>query len=156
LQINQVRLFTRLLILTLLTLTAACSGANSTPITFEGTAVPGEVIARGQQLYTQYCAACHGVDGVGQFPDAPLEPDATGRYGAPPHNDSGHTWHHHDQLLLQIVREGGMGDPSAFYPMPAFGTQLSDEQIVSIIGYIKTLWTDEHRAYQQRESEAED
>jgi mono/diheme cytochrome c family protein len=149
-----VPLFTQFIIAVLVVFTAACSGTPSTPVTFKGTVIAEDVIAQGQQLYTQYCAACHGVNGAGQFPDAPLEPDATGRYGAPPHNDSGHTWHHHDQLLLQIVREGGMGDPSAFYPMPAFGAQLSDEQIVSIIGYIKTLWTDEHRAYQQRETEA--
>ncbi len=29
-----------------------------------------------------------------QFPTAPREPDTTGRYGAPPHDGCGHTWHH--------------------------------------------------------------
>jgi mono/diheme cytochrome c family protein len=146
----------RLFALTLFVLTgvvAACSGA-SIPVTFEDRVIDSARIEQGQQLYAQYCAACHGVNGEGQFPNTPLEPDPTGRYGAPPHNESGHTWHHDDALLFRYVREGGMGDPSAFYPMPAFGEQLSDEQIVSILAYIKSLWTNDQRVYQQQRTEA--
>ena len=135
-------------------LLAACNG-NAVPITFASRVIDTNTIEQGRQLYGQYCAACHGVDGQGQFPDAPLVPDSTGRYGAPPHDDGGHTWHHGDALLLQIVREGGMGDPKDFYPMPPFSTQLSDDQIISIIAYLKTMWTDDHRANQQRRTEAE-
>lgn len=141
-----------LILFMLVGLVAACS--SPTPITFDGRGIDSTRIEQGQQLYTQYCAACHGVKGEGQFPDAPLEPDATGRYGAPPHDESGHTWHHDDALLLRYVREGGMGDPAVFYPMPAFGEQLSDEQIVSILAYIKSLWTDDQRVYQQQRTTA--
>ena len=129
---------------------AGCS--SSVPIRFDGKVIDANAINEGQLLYEQYCAACHGASGQGQFPDAPNMPDATGRYGAPPHNPDGHTWHHDDGLLLRYVRDGGMGDPDSFYPMPAFGSQLTDQQIVSIIGYIKTLWTDEQRMVQQERS----
>lgn len=88
-----------------------------------------------------HCAACHGADGEGQFPEAPLQPDATGRYGAPPHDDTGHTWHHDDDLLIRIIREGGMGDPDTFYDMPGFEDTLTDDEIEAVLAYIKTMWT---------------
>ncbi|QPC85095.1 cytochrome c [Phototrophicus methaneseepsis] len=103
----------------------------------------------GQRVYGQNCAACHGANGQGQFPENPRARDASGRYGAPPHDDNGHTWHHDDDLLYQIVREGGMGNPEDFNPMPAFGERLSDEEIEAVIFYIKTFWTEEQRQNQQ-------
>lgn len=113
-----------------------------------------EVYALGEQVYAQNCASCHGVNGEGQFPDAPMERDDTGRLGAPPHNDAGHTWHHDDDLLYEIVREGGMGDPAMFYPMPAFAEQLNDEQIEAVIFYIKGFWTQQQREQQQSMTDA--
>lgn len=105
-------------------------------------------IAAGREVYLQVCAACHGVDAQGQFPDAPLEPDVTGRIGAPPHSETGHTWHHSDILLIRYVTEGGFSDLTRFYLMPPFGAVLSDEQILYVLAYIKTLWTDEQRVRQ--------
>lgn len=105
-------------------------------------------LQKGQAIYLQHCAACHGPEGRGQFPEAPLEPDATGRIGAPPHNESGHSWHHSDALLIRYVTEGGFSDLTRFYLMPAFGEVLSDEQILLVIAYIKSMWTDEQRASQ--------
>lgn len=52
-----------------------------------------EQIPQGPQLYAQYCASCHEANGEGQFHAAPLLPDQTGRFGAPPHNGNGHTSH---------------------------------------------------------------
>ena len=109
-----------------------------------------ELYEQGEQIYVQTCAACHKINGEGQYPDAPMERDATGRFGAPPHNEKGHTWHHDDDLLYQIVRDGGMGTPEDFYPMPAFGEQLGDDQIVAVIFYIKGFWTEEQRQWQQQ------
>lgn len=116
-----------------------------------------EQLARGEQLYIQNCASCHGLNGEGQFPASPLEPDATGRLGAPPHNETGHTWHHGDELLIRYVLEGGISltDPTNFYPMPAFGDQISETDVMTIIAYIKTMWTDEQRARQQEVTDAE-
>lgn len=105
-------------------------------------------LKKGQDIYLQYCAACHGPEGRGQFPEAPLAPDTTGRIGAPPHNESGHSWHHSDALLIRYVTEGGFSDLTRFYLMPAFGQVLSDEQVLLVIAYIKSMWTDEQRASQ--------
>lgn len=109
-----------------------------------------EAYELGQQVYAQNCASCHGDNGEGQFPDSPMQPDDTGRLGAPPHNDAGHTWHHDDDLLYEIIAEGGMGMPERFYPMPAFGEQLTDDEIEAVLFYIKTFWTENQRQRQQQ------
>jgi mono/diheme cytochrome c family protein len=108
----------------------------------------------GRDVYAQNCAVCHGIDGKGQFPDNPRERDETGRYGAPPHDENGHTWHHDEDLLYQMIDEGGMGTPEDFYPMPAFGEQLSQEEMESVLFYIKTFWTEEQRQDQVITTEA--
>jgi mono/diheme cytochrome c family protein len=105
-------------------------------------------IEQGQELYMQYCSACHGAEGQGQFPDAPLEPDITGRYGAPPHNPTGHTWHHSDDLLMRYLDEGGFSDLTKFYLMPPFGDVLTHTERMFVIAYIKSLWTPEQRIRQ--------
>lgn len=107
-----------------------------------------DTLQLGKTVYEQSCAECHGIDGEGQFPDNPMQPDETGRIGAPPHNGNGHTWHHDDNLILQIINEGGMGTVDSFYPMPAFGDTLTQEEITSVVAYIKTFWTEEQRMIQ--------
>ena len=137
----------------LLLIAAGC--ASESNIVVRGVRFESERLSHGQQLYTQYCASCHGANGEGQFPNAPNQPDATGRIGAPPHNGTGHTWHHGDELLFRYVYEGGMGDPENFYPMPDFGDQLAEDDILAVIAYLKTMWNGEQRANQQRATEAE-
>lgn len=110
-------------------------------------------LAQGAAVYAQYCASCHGAEGEGQRPDAPLQKDDTGRFPAPPHDETGHTWHHDDDLLIEIVRDGGMGDEN-FYEMPAFGATLDDAEIKAVLAFIKTMWTDEQRAAQQARTDA--
>jgi mono/diheme cytochrome c family protein len=132
----------------------AC-GPRQARIVVRGVSHQKEQIARGGGLFQQHCSVCHGASGEGQFPDAPLEPDSTGRYGAPPHNTTGHTWHHSDEQLFRYVRDGGFSDPARFYTMPAFGAVLSDAQIMEILAYIKTMWTDEQRDNQRRLTEEE-
>lgn len=107
-----------------------------------------ETLALGEEIYHAKCATCHGAEGEGQFPDNPTQPDETGRIGAPPHTGAGHTWHHADQLLIQIVREGSNAPQDMFYPMPAFGDQLSDEEIIAVLEFIKTWWSEEERMVQ--------
>ena len=107
-----------------------------------------ETLALGEQVYRTSCASCHGLNGEGQFPDAPMQPDITGRIGAPPHDDTGHTWHHPDDLLYEIIRDGGMGDPDMFYTMPAMGELLTDEEVIAVVEYIRTMWTEEQRRIQ--------
>jgi hypothetical protein len=78
-----------------------------------------------------------------------------GRYPAPPHDHSGHTWHHRDGLLFQIVKHGGesLNLPNFESGMPAFEEKLSDQEIRSVIIYLKTLWTPEQREAQRQHSE---
>lgn len=112
-----------------------------------------ETIALGQRVYAVRCASCHGINGEGQKPEAPLEPDETGRFPAPPHDETGHTWHHDDDLLVRIVKDGGMGG-DMFYEMPAFGDILSADEIEAVLAFIKTMWTDEQRQMQHDRTEA--
>ncbi|MGH8703579.1 MAG: c-type cytochrome, partial [Burkholderiales bacterium] len=61
-------------------------------------------VARGQSVYAQYCAACHGANLEGQAKWQDKLP--TGRMPAPPHDASGHTWHHPDGVLFGITKSG--------------------------------------------------
>jgi mono/diheme cytochrome c family protein len=106
-------------------------------------------VATGRALYGQHCASCHGADLEGQ-PDW-TERMASGRLPAPPHDASGHTWHHGDDTLFRITREGtaavvGRGHQS---DMPGFGGALSDEQIRAVLAYIRSTWPERIRRYQE-------
>jgi len=100
--------------------------------------------ADGAALYTQHCAACHGADLEGQPEWRRRKPD--GRLPAPPHDDTGHTWHHDDALLLRIVKQG-MVPPHApdgyASDMPAFADLLSDAEIRAVLAFIESRWFDE-------------
>lgn len=62
--------------------------------------MPEEIdLAAGEALYTENCAACHGVNLEGQ--DDWQRPGEDGRLSAPPHDETGHTWHHGDQVLFE-------------------------------------------------------
>ncbi|WP_347335102.1 c-type cytochrome [Afipia birgiae] len=82
----------------------------------------------GRKLYVEHCASCHGETLQGQ-PDWQT-PKENGRLPAPPHDATGHTWHHSDAKLFGITKYG----MSAVVPghesdMPGFGPILTDEQI---------------------------
>ena len=112
----------------------------------------------GQEIFAATCAACHGADGHGQ-PDWHI-PKEDGTLPAPPLNGDGHTWHHADGLLYRIVSGGGkiLEDPtvpSFKSGMPAFGEQLSHEELIAVITYVKSLWDDKvKRGLTLRESQA--
>src|SRR5207245_3784977 len=79
------------------------------------------------------------------------QPDARGDMPPPPHDDRGHTWRHSDAQLAEIIRQG-LRDPFNKTPeltMPPFGGQLTDAQIRDVIAYFKSLWSPEHRGYQE-------
>src|SRR3989338_1234586 len=61
-------------------------------------------VARGNPVYAKYCAACHGANLEGQPKWQEKLP--TGRMPAPPHDASGHTWHHPDGVLFGITKYG--------------------------------------------------
>ncbi|MBL4613923.1 MAG: c-type cytochrome [Magnetovibrio sp.] len=104
-------------------------------------ATNSEAVTLGQTLYGANCASCHGKDLRGQ-PNW-REPQEDGTLPAPPHDESGHTWHHDDQLLFNYTKQGGAGvaPPGFKSAMPGFGECLSDEEIWSVLSYIKSRWS---------------
>ena len=99
-------------------------------------------IALGTKVYAQHCAACHGAKLEGQPNWKQRLPN--GRLPAPPHDDSGHTWHHADEVLFAITRNGPVppyAPPGYESDMPAFKGKLSDDEIWAVLAYIKSRWT---------------
>lgn len=126
--------------------TVATSAGISDSVFAEAPAPPPldeALVQRGAQLYQQYCASCHQPDLTGEPDWKTPRPD--GSYPAPPHDESGHTWHHSDQALLSIVRDGVDFPQSR---MPVFGDLLDDQDILAIIEFLKSNWSDEAREFQ--------
>lgn len=114
-----------------------------------------ERIEEGRTLYVENCASCHGKELEGQ-PEW-KRPLPSGRLPAPPHDATGHTWHHPDGMLLKITRSGPAAVVGDGYQsdMPGFEDVLTDEQIRSVFDYIKSTWSERERQYQAERSEAE-
>lgn len=108
------------------------------------------LVARGRIVYDAQCAACHGAKLEGQ-PDWQRR-RADGKLPAPPHDASGHTWHHSDQDLFDITKLGlaPFAGPDYLTDMPAFDESLSDADIRAVIGYIKSTWPARERAQQEK------
>lgn len=124
--------------------------------TFSEDPLDAHVLARGRTLYQTHCASCHGVDLRGQ-PNWQT-PLPNGRLPAPPHDATGHTWHHPDSILLRIAKDGPAAVVGDGYEsdMPGFGSVLTDAEISDILAFIKSSWSERERLYQtemtQRES----
>lgn len=110
-------------------------------------------VARGQAIYLEQCASCHGVNLEGHPNWKERLP--SGRMPPPPHDASGHTWHHPDAMLFGIIQRGMAPFAWKGYEsdMPAFGATLSDEAIWSVLAYLKSTWPDKVRASQAEVSE---
>jgi mono/diheme cytochrome c family protein len=110
-------------------------------------------VAAGQAVYAAQCARCHGVVLEGQ----PNWRDrlANGRLPAPPHDDSGHSWHHPDEVLFGITKHGlgPFAPPGYDSDMPAYDGVLRDDEIAAVLAYIKSRWPPEIQARQQRINE---
>lgn len=83
---------------------------------------------RGERLYYTFCAGCHGVDGRGSWRAALflIRPGELTQAADQP----GH-------YLFDIIKHGGasIGRPG----MPAFGAQLSDDDIRALVAYVTAL-----------------
>lgn len=108
-----------------------------------------EQVALGKRVYAAHCASCHGAGLEGEADWQMRKPD--GKLPAPPHDESGHTWHHPDRHLFEVTKYGTAAIAPAGYKtdMIGFGDTLSDDEIWAAIAYIKSRWPDDVRARQQ-------
>jgi len=122
-------------------------------------AMPEDVdVVVGKALYAETCAACHGANLEGQ--ENWRSPDEDGRLPAPPHDETGHTWHHADQILFDYTKLGGRAMMAAQgmefdSGMPGFADQLTDQEIWNILGYIKSTWPERVQETQAVRTEGE-
>ena len=114
-----------------------------------------EWIDRGREIYADNCASCHGENLEGQANWKSRLP--SGRLPAPPHDASGHTWHHPDSVLIRITREGPAAIVGGGYEsdMPGFADVLSDDEIRAVLDFIKSTWPDRERNHQAEISRRE-
>lgn len=142
----------------------ATLGAGAYVWTGPATDIQGGVMAKsvdlvvGKALYAETCAACHGANQEGQ--EDWRSPGEDGRLPAPPHDETGHTWHHGDQVLFDYTKLGGREMMAAQgmefdSGMPGFGDQLTDQEIWNILGYIKSTWPEPVQEVQAARTEGE-
>jgi len=111
-----------------------------------------EHVAKGHKIFSRYCSACHGEEGNGQGYNAPnLDPhprdltDSEEEYMAKLSNDE----------IYEVIQLGGYGvDLSA--GMPVWGKVFSEEEIWSLVAFIRTLHPNEGNeiAFTKPDSEA--
>ena len=146
------------IVVALLLVAAGCSGAEDVSTTIDvpplagGPRVPeGEsppeldlnLVAAGGDLYSRFCASCHGADLEGA-PDWQVM-NSDGSFPPPPQDSTGHTWHHGDDLLVELILEGSEFPQSR---MPAFGDRLTEFEVLSILEFFKSTWGPQERAVQ--------
>ena len=112
-----------------------------------------EDLERGAALYAEHCASCHGKNLEGA-PDWRRQGE-DGLYPAPPHDATGHTWHHGDRLLFDYTKLGGerllaaRGITNFESGMPGFAEVLTDDQIHDVLAFIKSTWPEPLRSHQE-------
>ncbi len=113
-----------------------------------------QMAAQGERIYADNCAACHGDKLQGEAVNW-RQKKADGTLYAPPHDKTGHTWHHPDKVLFDITKLGGQATaPPGFKSnMPGFGETLSDDEIRAVLAFIRSTWPQEIRKRQQQMSQ---
>ena len=123
-----------LLAVTFLLMEVGCSAPA------EGGASP-EAIGQGKVIYSERCATCHGdaATGIGRADLA-----------YPVHGPDGHTWHHADGQLADIIL-GRFTYPGRM--MPSFADVVTEKQVDDVLAYLKQGWLPEQVAFQKQVSE---
>ncbi|WP_397474987.1 c-type cytochrome [Pusillimonas sp.] len=100
------------------------------------------LVMQGKVVYAKNCAVCHGGALEGQPNWRERMPN--GRLPAPPHDKTGHTWHHPDAMLIDMVKNSlvpGRTAPRGYdTDMPAYRDILTDEETIAVLAYIKSSW----------------
>jgi mono/diheme cytochrome c family protein len=129
-------------------LVAACSQPEAATDPSRIDAGNNVLVAQGRGLYAAHCASCHGSNLEGE--ENWRQRRDNGRLPAPPHDATGHTWHHSDETLFNITKYG----TAAFAPdgyetdMIGFGDVMSDAEIIATLAFIKSQWPAEIREIQ--------
>ena len=95
------------------------------------TAARGAQAQEAKQLYEKSCSNCHGAGGKGDGPASkmlkpPAADFATALKGKP------------DADIAKVIKEGGKAVGKSAL-MPAFGGKLTDDQIQTVMQYVKGL-----------------
>jgi mono/diheme cytochrome c family protein len=106
--------------------TAAVGGMTGDP-------APGDP-TRGEPLYRQYCAVCHGVTGEGDGPNADaLEEDKPRDL-----TDARYMGRLADRQLAEVIRGGGAAAGRSRF-MPAWGSTFSAGQIADLVAHLREI-----------------
>ncbi|TAH52315.1 MAG: c-type cytochrome [Chloroflexota bacterium] len=98
---------------------------NGTMASNQNVPVNSERASTGQQVYAQNCAVCHGEKGLGDGPGGTALP-------VKPFDLTTHVVLHDEQYLYATILNG------RGY-MPAFGSRLTQDQILDVIAYTRLL-----------------
>jgi len=114
-----------------------------------GDASDQDQVAFGGRVYGRICANCHGSGLDGQL--GWQQPLKDGTRLAPAHNTDGQTWRYSDEELFEAVKLGGeyLKQDGGTSRMPAFENKLTDDEIWSVIAFIKSNWPTETLEAQQ-------
>jgi mono/diheme cytochrome c family protein len=124
------------------------AGTPTVPISPMPTLDP-EMVVRGAAIYAANCAECHGASLEGEANWQQPKPD--GSFRAPPHDNTGHIWHHSDEQLMEAIGLGGSRLPAEIggtSAMPAFAEALDEAEIEAVLSYIKSTWPEDIRQVQ--------
>ena len=115
-----------------LLLSAATAAQASNPVASNPVAYDKASIARGAELYQQFCTECHGKDGRAQMDVISDATDLT----YPEDYYNGNT----PQDIFRSIKEGaGVG-------MPPWAMQIKDDNdIWNLVNFIRSLWSDQQR-----------
>lgn len=105
------------------------------------------LVAQGKKIYAMHCASCHGANLEGQ--SNWHEKGLDGLYPSPPQDDTGHAWHHSDSYLIDTVKYSSTVPLHYKDVMPAFNKILTDEEVISVLTYIKSNWSSKNQAFQE-------
>ena len=100
-----------------------------------GGGASGSLSANGQQLFQQLgCATCHRFDTQGRGPNL------TGVFGKPVLLDDGRTVVADENYVRESILNPGAKVVSGFKPiMPSFQGQVSEESLMALVAYVKSL-----------------
>ena len=132
-----------LILISLLFITETTYSHSHFPITRDSSLM----IIRGKIIYENNCVSCHQVNLIGAENWKSLDED--GHRKAPPLNGTGHTWHHDDATLHNIIKYGLVKLVKNYEgKMSGYEDNLKDKDIDSVLSYIKSFWPDD--IYQQQ------